>query len=385
MTSFRRAFLITFFISLGLVIAFGGGYALRLWQDRSSQFALFNEAYSILRDHAYNPLPTAPAIEYGMIRGMLQAYGDPHTSFLEPPQAELQSNDLAGKFGGIGVRIGTDEAGNYVMYPFPDSPAAKAGIRDQDRLIGVDALEITPQTSMEALQSAVRGKVGEAVLIRVARPPADEVIEFSVTREEIAVPSVTWHLEANAPRLGVIEVNLIAEPTAGEIEKAAQDLKERGAAALALDLRNNGGGLLDSGIKIARLFLKEGVIMEYQARGESVKSYTVDKAGALSDIPLVILVNGGTASASEIIAGALQLHRRALLIGEPTYGKNTIQYVYTLKDQSSLHVTAAQWWIPGLDAPRPGKGLTPDIPTAPGGPPDPLIQAAAQALQDALK
>jgi carboxyl-terminal processing protease len=205
-------------------------------------------------------------------------------------------------------------------------------------------------------------------------------IEVSVKREEIALPSVTWHLDAGEPRLGVIEINVIAATTSDEIQKAVKDLQSRGATAYALDLRNNGGGLLDAGIDIARLFLKDGVVMEQQFRGQEVKTYRVEKPGPLADIPLAVLVNGSTASASEIIAGALQAHERARLIGEPTYGKNTIQLVFELRDHSSIHVTAAQWWIPGLDAPRPGKGLQPDVPAKPGGPPDPVIQAAIKAL-----
>jgi len=380
MATFRRTFLITFFVTLAVAGIFLSGYALRAWQDSRANFALVHEAYGILQDHAYDPLPTGRALEYGMIRGLLQAYGDPHTSFLEPPQAELESNSLAGRFGGIGVRMGRDAEGNFLLYPFPDGPAAKVGVLDNDRLIQVDDLNITPQTPVDDLQSAVRGPVGEPVSIRVARLPDQLDLTFTIKREEIALPSVTWHLDAGESRAGVIEVNIIADTTAEEIQKAVQDLQAQGATAFILDLRNNGGGLLDAGIEIASLFLKEGVVMEQQYRGQAVKSYPVGKPGPLAEIPLAVLVNGGTASASEIIAGALQAQHRAALIGEPTYGKNTIQLVFFLTDQSSIHVTAAKWWIPGLDAPRPGQGLTPDIAVTPGGPPDPLIQAAIQNL-----
>jgi carboxyl-terminal processing protease len=381
MTAFRRAFLITFTVSVLVIAAFAGGYLLRGWtEEQRPQFPVFDEAYQILKDHAYNPLPTPPVLEYGMIRGLLQAYGDPHTAFLEPPQTELESNTLSGKFGGIGVRMGTDDQGQYVLYPLPDSPAAKAGVKEGDRLVGVEALEVQPGTPLDQIQAAIRGPVGEPVTIRVARSPDFASITIKIERAEIALPSVTWHLEASEPRLGVIEVNVIADSTADEIQKAAADLQSRGATAFALDLRNNGGGLLDSGIEVARLFLKEGVVMEQQFRDQPVKTYKVETAGPLADVPLVVLTNGGTASASEIISGALQAHRRAKLIGETTYGKNTIQLVFQLKDQSSIHVTAAQWWIPGLDLPKPGKGLQPDIPVAAGGPPDPVIQAAIQTL-----
>ena len=383
--TFKRSFFFTFTIASLVMVAFFAGFLLNEWRHRQNdQFPIFEEAYSILLDHAFFSLPAAHSLEYGMIRGMLQAYtnaaNDPHTSFLEPPQAELENQSLAGKFGGIGVRLGNDSEGNWILFPFPDGPAAQAGIQENDRLIGVDSLEVIPQTPSDTLQAAIRGPEGEKVTIRLARPPDFTTLEFIIQRQEIALPSVTWHLDSNEPRLGVIEVNIIADPTAQEIQNGVKDLSARGASAFILDLRNNGGGLLDTGIEIVRLFLKDGVVMQQQFRGEGVETYNVDRPGPLADIPMVVFINGGTASASEIIAGALQARGRAKLIGETTYGKNTIQLVFELHDKSSLHVTAAQWWIPGLDAPKPGKGLSPDIPVSPGGPPDPYIQAAIQIL-----
>lgn len=381
MLTFKRTFFFTFFAGLALGAAFLGGYLLHAYQQsQAATFPIFDEAYRLVDQHGYTPLPTPRALEYGMIRGMLQAYGDPHTSFLEPPQAELANDSLEGRYGGVGMRMAKDAGENWLLYPFPDGPAAKAGIQENDRLLGVESLQVSGQTPADQIEAAIRGPVGKVVHIRFAHPPDYAPLEAAIQREEIPLPSVTWHLDAGEPRLGVIEANIIASTTAEEITKAVKDLQSRGATAFALDLRNNGGGLLDAGIAIARLFLRDGVVIEQQFRGEAVKTYSVEKPGELADIPLVVLVNGGTASACEIIAGALQVHGRAKLIGEPTYGKNTIQLIFELGDKSSLHVTAAQWWIPGLDAPRPGKGLTPDIAVAPGGPPDPFIQAAIQTL-----
>jgi carboxyl-terminal processing protease len=385
MTSFKRSFLLTLAISLALLVGFFGGYVLRDWQQRQvATFPIFDEAHQLIADHAFHPIPTGQVLEYGAIRGMVQSYGsavnDPHTSFLEPPQAELESNTLAGRFGGIGVRLGNDAEGNFVLYPFPDGPAKKAGIQDGDRLLAVEDLPITPQTPMDQLTAAIRGPVGQKVTITIGRAPDFEPATYDIKRDEVALPSVTFHLDADEPRLGVIEVNAMAATTVREILDAAKDLQERGATALALDLRNNGGGLLDVGIATAEIFLKDGVVIEQQYRGKDVESFKVNQPGELADIPLVVLINGGTASAAEIVAGALQAHGRAQLIGETSYGKNTIQLVFELSDKSSLHVTAAEWWIPGLDAPRPGKGLTPNIPAASGQTPDAGIQAAIQIL-----
>ena len=182
----------------------------------------------------------------------------------------------------------------------------------------------------------------------------------------------------------MIKVNRIAASTADEIQQAVEELRNQGAASFVLDLRDNPGGLLDAGVEIARLFLKEGIVMEQQYRGQETQTYRVEKPGPLADLPLVVLINQGSASAAEIAAGALQANRRALLVGEPSYGKDTIQLIFDLQDGSSLHVTSGRWWTPGLPGPITGVGLQPDLPvessaqTQPSG--DPILQAAIESL-----
>ncbi|MBN2147258.1 MAG: PDZ domain-containing protein [Anaerolineales bacterium] len=380
MRTFLRSFLSTLLVVLILAAAFLAGYIYRDHRP-AGVFPILSQAYTLLRQHGYDDPPPDPALEYGMIRGMIQAYGDPYTSFSEPAQTELQSNDLSGSFGGIGARIGTDEAGFRVLYPFAEGPAAKAGILEGDRLLQVDDLPITAESSTEAMIAAIRGEVGTRVRLTVARPPGYERLEFEVERAEIALPSVTWHLEPDEPRLGIIEVNVIADTTPDEIEKAVADLQGRGAQYYALDLRDNYGGLLEAGIATARLFLTPGdlPVIEQQYRGQEVESFEVEEAGPLSEIPLVVLVNENTASAAEIIAGSLQAQGRALLIGVPTYGKDTIQLVFGLDDGSSLHITAAHWWVPGLAIPHGGNGLQPDLPPLEGAA-DGWIAAAVAEL-----
>lgn len=322
---------------------------------------LLNQAYQLLLENGLEEPPADPALEYGMIRGMIQAYGDPYTAFLEPPQARLNHDELAGKYGGIGVQLNKDRQGFWVLYPFAGSPAQKAGLQEGDRLLQVDAQEIKPDTASDLVQAQLRGVVGQAVQVKVGRPPDYTPVEYSIQREEIQLPSVTWRLDADQPLVGVLKVNLIAASTVDEIQRAVTELQGRGARAYVLDLRDNPGGMLDAGIGIARLFLKEGVIIQQQYRGREAQTSAVVKAGALSELPLAVLINGGSASAAEITAGALQRHRRALLIGKPSYGKDTIQLVFELRDKSSLHVTAARWWIPGLNPPIKDHGLQPDI------------------------
>ena len=382
MNSFKQTFTFTFIAAICIAVAFFAGYMVNAAHPASADLPILHEAYNILRDHGLKPLPTAPALEYGMARGMTEAYGDPFTRFVEPPQHELETNSLQGKFGGIGVRLGTDPDGNYVLYPFPDGPAIKAGVQEGDRLLGVDDLLVTSATPVDTISAAIRGPVGDRVTIKVGRPPNFTPVDYEIKREEIALPTVTWHLDAGEPRLGVIEVNIIGETTPGEIKKAIEDMQGRGANAFALDLRNNGGGLLKEGINIARLFLRDGVIIEQQYRGQKVESYLVKEGGLFAEIKLAVLINENTASAAEIIAGAIQAHRRAKLIGATSYGKNTIQMVFDLQDGSSLHVTAAQWWIPGLEFPKEGHGLVPDLLVEAGeeGKPDPVIAATVKEL-----
>jgi carboxyl-terminal processing protease len=309
---------------------------------------------------------------------MLSAYGDPYTSFSEPAQHELQTNALQGTFGGIGVTLGKDADGFHVLFPFPDSTAAKAGILDGDRLLQVDNVLITPETPSESIQAALRGPVEVPVHLTITRTPEYTEIELIIERMEISLPSVAWHLDPTEPRLGLIQINLIAATTHQEILIAFNDLQTRGAKAYALDLRNNTGGLVNAGIDISRLFLSSGVILEQQYRGQPVETYSTGAPGELSMYPLVVLVNHSTASAAEIIAGSLQANDRAILIGAPTFGKDTIQLVFDLEDGSSLHITAAHWWIPGLNQSMADHGLQPDILVDPGLgiASDPFIDAA---------
>jgi carboxyl-terminal processing protease len=381
---FRRSFLITFGALLLLSAAFASGYWFRANRETGlNRFPLLNAAFDILENNGLKSVPAHPVLEYGMIRGMLQAYDDPYTIFVEPAQHELESNALQGSFGGIGVSLGRDSQGYYVLFPFADGPAAKAGIQDGDRLLAVDNLAVDPQTSLDQVQSAIRGPSGQSVHLTIARPPDYSPLQVSIRRAQIPEPSVTWHIEPLDEHLGVIAVNIIAASTGNEIQRAVQDLQTRHAAYFVLDLRNNPGGLLSAGVDVARLFLKDGLIMQQQYKGKAVETFRADTPGPLDAIPLVVLVNHNSASAAEIIAGAFKVNQRARIIGTPTFGKDTIQLVFDLQDGSSLHVTSAHWWIPGLDPPLGGNGLQPDIPVSPeneNATPDPYIQAAIQAF-----
>jgi carboxyl-terminal processing protease len=296
-----------------------------------------------------------------MIKGMLEAFDDPFTIFVEPIRTELTADSLQGRYGGIGVEFGIDENGYWVLIPFPENPAANAGIQEADRLIAVDGIDILPDTPLATIQAAIRGPVGEPVVISIARLPDLALHEYTIKREDIPLPSLVWHKVISEPTVGLIKVNLIAASTPNEILQAVAELQTQGVKFFIMDLRNNGGGLLEAGVDTARLFLQQGEIMQQQYRQRDIETFQVTRPGLLVDLPLVILVNQGTGSAAEIIAGALKAHGRAPLVGEPTYGKATLQLIFDLQDGSSMHVTSGRWWIPNLDPPLDGAGVQPDI------------------------
>ena len=382
-SSLLRTITFTLLVILLVIVSFVAGYLYHERMISNLKLPLLTQAYSILLEHGLKDPPPSPALEYGMIRGMLQAYDDPYTTFVEPPQNELQTNALEGKFGGVGVQLITDSQGFWALVPFPESPASKAGIKEGDRLLAVDDLAISPQTPADTVQSAIRGRVGEKVKLTVGRAPDYEPLVFNVKREEIPLPSVTWYLDLDQPSIGVLKVNLIAASTPEEIQNAVEDLTQRGANYYILDLRDNPGGYLTAGVDIARLFLNDGIVMQQQYRQKDVETFKVSKPGPLAEIPLAVLINHGSASAAEIAAGALQAQKRAPLVGAPSFGKDTVQLVFTLQDDSSLRVTAARWWIPDLNTQIGGNGLQPDIPVDLGDTStstDPFLQAAIQYL-----
>jgi carboxyl-terminal processing protease len=361
--SFRR---IAGFLLVGLLIeaAFFAGIVLApqvtgfLRNDGSAGHApLLDEAWGVAENLFYGELPTEQDRTYGAVHGMMESFKDPYTVFIEPPQTELQSQQLSGKFGGIGANVRRENDGSIVLSPFPDRPAAQAGVKEGDVLVKIDSTTITPEMKFEEVTSLLRGEVGTPVKVEVDR--AGQKLAFNITRAEISVPSVTWRMLSQAPGVGYIKLNIFAQTSKDELVKGIEDLRKQGAQKLIFDLRDNGGGLLDSAIDVASQFL-DGVVVSEKHRDGSQQDFTAEATGAARDLPLVVLVNGGTASASEIVSGALQDRGRAVLVGQKTYGKGSVQNVVPLSDGSSLHVTVAEWLTP-KGRQITGKGLEPDV------------------------
>jgi carboxyl-terminal processing protease len=374
---------ITFSLVLFIaVIAFFAGRLSITWlPGTAGRFALLNQVYNLLEQQGLPPMPEHTLLEYGAVNGLVQAYNDPYTVFVEPPQAEIQTNLLAGSYGGIGARIERDAQNRVLLYPYPESPAALAGINDADQLIAVDGFVISVETSMDEIIAAIRGPVGENIEVTIARYSGYTQFEaLQIVRAEVALPSTTYNLLPDMPSIGIIHLSVIAETTPDELRQAVAALSDQGAQGFILDLRNNGGGLVESGVSTVQLFAVEGAVFEQDYKNRNPETTVIHTRGEFSDLDLVILVNQNTASAAEIIAGALQSQKQAMIVGTTTYGKNSIQLVFSLSDGSSLHVTAAQWSIPGLSGFGNGTGLKPDIVLAVDAPDVEYIQAAVNAL-----
>ena len=358
----RQAMLTIGLLVLLVLMSFMAGFIANLLiQGNSNRFPVLREARELLKSHSYNNLPQDKQLEYGMIRGMLAETNDPYTVFIEPSQHELQTNQLEGTFGGIGVRLERDQSGNVYLYPLPDSPALQAGIKDGDKLISVEGTHVDDYANNDQLQAAIRGKIGTQVELHVQRSNDLDALQFQVKRAEYRSPSVTYNLSQIDPLVGVINISLISETTAEEIKTAVLDLQSKQVKAVILDLRNNGGGLVEGGAAAARLFLPEGDIIYEELRDKGIQTYSVTTPGPFINIPLAILVNHNTASAAEILAAALQSKQRAIIVGTQTLGKNTVQLSFTLSDQSSIHITSGRWWVAGTEPAKNWHGLFPDI------------------------
>lgn len=252
-------------------------------------------------------------------------------------------------------------------------------------LLSVDDLAVTPDTTDDAVISALRGKVGSRVTISVQPQGAAEPAEFSIERREFGIPSVSWQIVPEQPEMGIVKIISMTATTAAEVDAAIQELSARGVTVVILDLRDNGGGLVDAGIDVVKLFAQAGsniIEQKYPNQTNVVSKGLTD--GKYADFPLLILANGNTASSAEIVVGALQALDRAKVIGKQTFGKDTIQLVFDLTDGSSIHVSAAQWKLPENPAFASGAGLFPDIPLSQEAPTDADYIRAALELYEKI-
>ena len=350
------------------VIIFLAGFFLRdYWHDQNAyadvnhvSLALFEEAWGKISSDFLGKLPDDQRINYGAIQGAIYQLNDPYTLFLEPVVREEERDNLRGNFGGIGVYLTQDAQKQFIVELIPGNPAEKAGVQTGDILLGIDGVLLTEEDSQESVSERIKGEKGTKVLLKVRHPNSAEPVEISVERGDILIPSVMAKLLPQDSTIGYIQLNRFSGESGEEMEKALEQLLKQGATRFILDLRDNGGGLLNAAVDVSNHFLDQKVVYYQLSRDKQKESASTKSHPILPNQPLAVLVNGNSASAAEIVAGALQDHRRAILIGDQTFGKGSVQRVYDLSDGSSVHVTWARWFTPDyrqIDE----NGLKPDI------------------------
>jgi len=301
---------------------------------------------------------------------------------VEPPAHQLETQSLAGQYGGIGVVLSPSPAGDILLSPYVGSPAANAGVKEGDILVAINDTPLAAGTTPDQVTALLRGDIGSAVRITI-KHKSGTTETVSVQRAAIDIPSVTFKMVDGHPDVGLVAISRFSDRTPSELGNALDELRDQGARRFVLDLRDNGGGILESAVGVAGYFLDGGVVMyESQTNGPE-KTYSAPTVpGGTNKAPLAVLVNHNTASAAEIVAGALLDRNRAPLIGQQTYGKGSVQLVYDLSDGSSLHVTAYHWFTPSHRA-LDKNGLPPTNAVEPGtAGTDPELDSALQYLSN---
>jgi len=326
-----------------------------------NEFPLLHEVKDLLEKNYLRPLPDDRTMEYAALRGFLGELNDPYTFFIDPPVAQSESHVLAGEYGGIGVQVQRNEQGDLVLYPFPDGPAARAGVEEGAILLAIDGMPLPPGERIDVVDGMLRGEVGggRGVTITIRAPESDESRDVFIEFEVVQVPSIVWRMLAEEDTFGYVQIIRFTSRTPDELRTAIEDLKSQGAVALVLDLRGNNGGLLQESVEVASEFLDGGVVF-YEVRRNGETTTEATPGGAWTEGPLVVLVDSGTASAAELVAGAIRDHERGILIGQRTYGKGSVQLIFRLSDGSSVHITSAEWFTPNR-TPLEGNGLEPTI------------------------
>ena len=367
MTQTIRSTFLVILVVLMAIAAFAAGYVARDFlaerqvTGAGRDFALLDEAWGYVDASYLGERPAQQLVTYGAIRGALNELGDPYTVFVEPVAREHERDSLRGNYGGIGANLTRNDQGELILEPIPGNPAEAAGVERGDVLLAVDGREITTEMTVSEIAQLIRGEKDTTVVLTVRHPGSSEPVEIAIVRGDILIPSVTYRLLDEAPAIGYIQLSRFSGESGQEIETAITALQAAGAAELILDLRHNGGGLLDAAIAVAGHFLDGGPVMVQKSRTEEERTYDASQGAVAGQMPLVVLIDGETASSSEILAGALQDRGRALLVGNRTFGKGSVQLVYDLSDGSSVHVTSSRWYTPNrheIDE----HGLTPDIP-----------------------
>ncbi len=326
-------------------------------QDRYENLELFQKVLHFVENNYVEP-PKNKELIYGAIKGMLEVL-DPHSNFLTPEIFKDMKIDTSGKFGGLGIEIGMKDNILTVISPIEDTPAWKAGLKPNDRIVKINKESTKGMNLVEAVNK-MRGKKGTDVTLAIYRDGFDKIKDVTITRDVIKIQSVKS--EELEPEYGYVRLSSFNESAAADVKKAIEKLqKTKKLRGLVFDMRMNPGGLLDQAVEVSSLFIDEGVVVSTIGRDKAQKEVKYARKGqAFKDFPVAILVNSSTASAAEIVSGALQDHHRAIIMGQPTFGKGSVQTVIELGPDVGLKLTIARYYTPSGRSIQ-EKGVHPDI------------------------
>lgn len=378
---------IFFVLVASVAVGVGAAHKLRAEVDRDlySRLDLLGDALAILQNHYVRELDPQELI-YGAIEGMISKL-DAHSSFLPPRAFQEMQVETQGEFGGIGIEITLRDDWLTIVAPIEGTPAARAGLEPADRIIAIEG-QSTQGKSLQDAVDKLRGKVGTKVTITVVRPSNpnttdtstiewSEPFDVELVRDKIRVRSVRSELKDDG-RILYVRLSQFQARSSQELAEALRSWKHDQPLGIILDLRNDPGGLLDQAIEVADLFLREGKIVYTDGRDPSMhKEWYAKDDGNEPQVPLVVLINGGTASASEIVAGALQDHKAATIIGTRSFGKGSVQTILRLRDGSGIRVTTALYYTPSGRSIQ-AEGIVPDIVVQP----NPEVEAFIQREED---
>ncbi len=331
-------------------------------QPEAVDFSLFWDAWNLLHEKyvSRSELDTQKMV-FGAIEGMVKSIGDPFTVFLEAEESKRLQEDIRGEFAGVGIEIGLREEVLTVIAPLDGTPADEAGIIAGDKITAIDG-QSTAGITLEEAVAKIRGRRGTKVVLTILRKTdgQEETRDFEITRDRIKIPTAKW--EVKDSDIGYVQLFTFNQTAREEFDRALNELKKKGAdKKLILDLRNNPGGLLDLAIDISSYFLEPGELVVIEDFGNGQRDELKAKPnGQLKDVKVVILINKGSASASEIVAGALHDNKGVKLIGEKTFGKGSVQQVDELRFRTSLKITVAKWLTPKGRSIS-DEGIEPDI------------------------
>jgi len=342
-------------------------------QNIDLDFKLFWDTWDFLSRSYFDKKAIDPTkLFYGAISGMVAALGDPYTVFLPPEQQKFSKEELNGSFEGVGIQLGFNKEKRLVVVaPLSGTPAEEAGIKPEDMIVKIGDKDTTNMTLPEAV-NLIRGTKGTKVILTIFREGESDTREFTLVRDTIIVKSVEVSYKQSlssgegkntnsGKKVAVVKLSRFGERTQSEWNEAVSSLLSENVGAMVLDLRNNPGGFLDGAVFIASEFLDGGaVVLQENSEGERT-SFRVTRAGKLISIPLKVLINKGSASASEIVAGALQDRGRAELVGEKSFGKGTIQEAQDLSEGAGIHITVAKWLTPNGKWVNDTQGIEPDV------------------------